>query len=136
MKTYSHKINYYETDKMGVTHHSNYVRFMEEARVYFLDEIGLSYAKLEETGIISPVVGIECNFKKTTTFDDTVFIEVTIDKLSPCKITFNYEFTMNDVVVCSAKSSHCFLDANGRPIIMEKQFPEMYARLKEVQQGN
>ena len=36
MKTYIHKVKYYETDKMGITHHSNYVRFMEEARISFL----------------------------------------------------------------------------------------------------
>ena len=46
MKPYIHKINYYETDKMGITHHSNYVRFMEEARVYFLDQIGWSFIDL------------------------------------------------------------------------------------------
>ena len=36
---YLRKINYYETDKMGITHHSNYIRFMEEARIYFLKQI-------------------------------------------------------------------------------------------------
>jgi acyl-CoA thioester hydrolase len=39
LKEYSHKVQYYETDKMGITHHSNYVRWMEEARIYFLDKI-------------------------------------------------------------------------------------------------
>lgn len=44
-QTFVHKVNYYETDKMGVTHHSNYIRFMEEARVDFLDKVGYSYKK-------------------------------------------------------------------------------------------
>ena len=30
--TYKRIINYYETDKMGIVHHSNYIRFLEEAR--------------------------------------------------------------------------------------------------------
>ena len=68
MKPYTHKVNYYETDKMGITHHSNYVRFMEEARVDFLDQIGWSFIDLENKGIVSPVIHIECTFKKTTTF--------------------------------------------------------------------
>ena len=51
MKPYTHKVNYYETDKMGITHHSNYVRFMEEARVDFLDQIGWSFIDLENKGI-------------------------------------------------------------------------------------
>ena len=56
---YQHKIQYYETDKMLVTHHSNYIRWMEEARVDFLDRIGWSYMKLEELGIISPVISVD-----------------------------------------------------------------------------
>ena len=39
MEIYKHKIQYYETDKMGVTHHSNYIRWMEEARVDFLSQM-------------------------------------------------------------------------------------------------
>ena len=51
---YRHIVQYYETDKMGITHHSNYIRWMEEARIDFLSQIGWSYAKLEEEGIIFP----------------------------------------------------------------------------------
>ena len=56
MEVYRHKVQYYETDKMGITHHSNYIRWMEEARIWFLSEIGFSYAKLEEMGMVSPVL--------------------------------------------------------------------------------
>ena len=65
MKPYIRKVNYYETDKMGITHHSNYVRYMEEARLHFLDELGWSFDKLEDEGISSPVISISCNYKKT-----------------------------------------------------------------------
>ena len=48
MTGYKHKVHYYETDKMGITHHSNYIRFMEEARVDFLSQIGFPFDKIEE----------------------------------------------------------------------------------------
>ena len=70
-----HKVQYYETDRMGVTHHSNYIRWMEEARVTFLDAIGWNYARLEQQGISSPVVSVQGDFKNTTTFDDAVVIK-------------------------------------------------------------
>ena len=76
MKEYIHKVNYYETDKMGITHHSNYIRWMEEARIFFLENIGFGYDKLEKDGIISPVIGINCEYKETTTFNDEVLINV------------------------------------------------------------
>ena len=79
MEKYIHKVNYYETDKMGITHHSNYIRWMEEARIDFLEQIGLGYKKLEEDGIISPVIHVECDYKLPTTFDDKIEIDVAVD---------------------------------------------------------
>ena len=54
-------INYYELDGMNVVHHSNYIRYMEEARIYLLDKIGLPYKKIEDNGIMIPV--LEVNYK-------------------------------------------------------------------------
>jgi len=59
MKDYVHKVNYYETDKMGLTHHSNYIRFMEEARVDFMEQLGFGYEKMEAEGVGSPVIAID-----------------------------------------------------------------------------
>ena len=82
IKPYLHKVNYYETDKMGITHHSNYIRYMEEARVDFLDQLGWSFIKLEKEGMASPVMSVEGVYKKSTTFPDTIEIMVGIEKLS------------------------------------------------------
>ena len=86
MHTYIHKVNYYETDKMGITHHSNYVRWMEEARMDFLKSIGYGMRKLEADGITSPVVSVECQYKSTTTFDDEIKIVLSIDKYTGVKL--------------------------------------------------
>ncbi len=40
MHEFVRDVNDYETDKMGITYHSNYVRFMEGARVQFLNAAG------------------------------------------------------------------------------------------------
>ena len=93
MKPYIHKVNYYETDKMGITHHSNYVRFMEEARVDFLDQLGWSFDKLEAKGLVSPVLSLDCTFKKSTKFADAIECLVKVEKLSALKLTLAYEFT-------------------------------------------
>ena len=74
MQPYCHHVQYYETDRMGITHHSNYIRWMEEARIDFLAQIGWSYARLEELGILSPVTAVDCRYKASTTFDDQVLV--------------------------------------------------------------
>ncbi len=126
MNTYKHVVQYYETDKMGITHHSNYVRFMEEARVSFLEKIGWGYDKLEEMGVISPVVSISCDYKKTTTFADVIEIELHISSLTRVKFTISYVMRVGENLVCTAESTHCFVSQSGRPISIQKQYPAFF----------
>ena len=133
MNTYKHTIQYYETDKMGITHHSNYIRFMEEARIHFLKEAGWPYEKLEAEGVISPVVSVSCDYKKTTTFPDELEIKVAVLEISPVKFKFGYTMTVDDVTVCTASSVHCLLSKDGRPISISKQYPDFYKALTDMQ---
>ena len=134
MKKYIHKVKYYETDKMGITHHSNYIRWMEEARVDYLDQIGLGYKKMEEDGIISPVIGVECDYKVSTTFDDRVEIEVKVEEFKGVKLIIGYVMTNIDTneVVLVGRTKHCFLDRDSKPIILKKSFPEIDKKLREL----
>lgn len=134
MNDYIHKVHYYETDKMGVTHHSNYIRWMEEARVDFLDQIGYGYAKMESEGIISPVIGVECEYKRTTTFDDEICIRPEIESFNGIKLVIRY--TMTNVatgeLVSQGRSKHCFLSKEGKPLSLQKEFSEVDRALKEL----
>ena len=128
---YIHKVQYYETDRRGVTHHSNYIRFMEEARIDFLASLGFGYDKMEETGIVSPVTSISCDFKKPTTYPDEVEIEVTIKSASPASITLGYVMQCRREIVFTAESRHCFLKG-GKIISLKRELPELFARLTEM----
>lgn len=123
---YIHKVQYYETDRMGITHHSNYIRWMEEARVDFLDRAGYGYAKLEAAGIISPVLSVECQYKHATTFDDEIRIGVRIAEFRGARLIIDYTMTnaATDLLVLTGRSSHCFTDAQGQPILLKKHCPE------------
>ena len=132
MENYRHAVQYYETDKMGITHHSNYIRWMEEARIDFLRQLGWDYARLEEEGMFSPVVGVECAYKTPTTFGDIVEIAVYVCELKAVKLVFGYEMRSQEgALVCKAKSSHCFLDASGKPLRLAKTYPELFQSLEE-----
>lgn len=138
MKKYIHKVNYYETDKMGIVHHSNYIRWMEEARIYFLEQIGFGYAKLEEDGIVSPVIGIECDYKTPTTFNDEVEIDVKIKEFKGVKLILEYTMTKvktNELVLIGI-SKHCFVNKENKPIILKKDFPCLDEKLKELVNKN
>ena len=132
MNIYQHKVQYYETDKMGIVHHSNYVRWMEEARIDFLSQIGWDYKKLEDMGVISPVTEIECKYKVSTIFGDVVDIAVWVEEFKGIKLKIGYEMKRSDVVVCEGRSEHCFLNEAGRIINLKKDYPELYDTLSDM----
>ena len=130
MKLYQHKVLYYETDKMGIVHHSNYIRWMEEARIDFLSQIGWDYKKLEESGVISPVTAVDCKYKHSTYFYDVITIAVWVEEFKGIKLKLCYEMKNEaGLVVCEGRSEHCFLDENGRIISLKKEHPAFYEAL-------
>ena len=133
--TYTHKVQYYETDKQGVTHHSNYIRIMEEARVDAMEQMGYGYERMEEVGVFSPVMAVTCDYKRPTTFPDTIEVEISVAELSKLKTRFAYKMTCQGKVVCQGTSLHCFLDRNGKAVVIEDHFPEFYHELLKLQQG-
>lgn len=135
METYKHKIQYYETDRQGVTHHSNYIRIMEEARVDAMEQLGFGYERMEQAGVFSPVLGVTCDYKRSTTFADVVEVKIRIIEMSKLKVRFGYEMTCRGVVVCQATSLHCFLNASGRPVVLEDNFPELHEALVPLIEG-
>lgn len=134
MKPYIHKVQYYETDRMKVTHHSNYIRFMEEARAVFMVEAGLGYDKMEADGIVSPVISVSCEYKHPTTFADEISIAISVVRCSAVKLMLQYTMTSNDKLVATASSTHCFLDPNGKPIVLAEKYPEFHKVLKSLEE--
>ena len=132
MHTYKHEVKYYECDRMGITHHSNYVRFMEEARVDYLDQLGFGFDKIEEEGVVSPVISVQCDYKHPTTFKDVIEINVTVSRFTEVKFEFAYEMKVGGKIVCTAHSVHCFME-NGRPVVLSKRLPGLYQALATAQ---
>ena len=124
-KPFLHEVRYYETDKMGITHHSNYIRFMEEARIDWMDQLGYGFDRMEAEGIVSPVVAASCNYKKTTTFKDMIEISVKVKQLSEVKLILAYDMRVDGKTVCTGETVHCFFDG-GRPAVIKDRFPTLY----------
>ena len=128
LEVYKHIVQYYETDMMGFVHHSNYIRWMEESRVDFLRQLKIDYTSLEKDGIVSPTVEVNCRYRKSTTFEDIVFVTVTMTEFKGVKLKFAYIMkNAEGEVVAEASSVHCFIDKNGRPIRLAKEYPEYYS---------
>lgn len=127
---YKHQVQYYETDKMGITHHSNYIRWMEEARTFLLDEIGCPYHQFEEEGLISPVMSLSCDYKATTTFPDLISITVSVKAVKSAKLIFNYRMVNEKGdLVFNGSSEHSFLTKDGKFVHIKRDYPKFYESL-------
>ena len=134
---YLRKVQYHETDKMGITHHANYINWMEEARIDFLEQVGYSYARLESEGIFSPVLSVECQYKQPTTFNDQVTITITVEEFKGVRLVIGYEMVnaATGATVLTGKSTHCFTDCGGKPVVLKRKNPELDALLRTLAKG-
>lgn len=119
---YERKINYYETDRMGVVHHSNYIRYLEETRCYWLESIDMPFGTLEESGITIPVLEVSCKYKYHITFGDIIIIKPYIKEYTGVRMTVCYDVVDKKTGkrVLESETKHCFTDKNLKPINLKK----------------
>lgn len=130
--TYTHKVQYYETDQMGIVHHSNYIRWFEEARIDMMDNAGFGYAKMEEAGVMSPVLSVECNYKTMTRFGESVIINVEIIKYNGIRMEIDYKICDRETneIRCIGKTTHCFLNKEGKIVSLKRDCKDMDEKIK------
>ena len=123
-------INYYETDKMGIVHHSNYIRFLEEARCAWLDSIDLNMAKVESLGLRIPTIEVHCKYKTGVTNDDKIIIELMVESFNGVRMKIKYKIVnaANDALVMEAYTEHCFTNVEGRPLNVKRFNEEVYEK--------
>ena len=131
IKNYERDVYYYETDRMGIVHHSNYIKWFEEARIDFLDQIGCPFTKIEEEGIMIPVLSASCTYKRAFTFGDTLSVTIIPKAFNGIKFYMEYEVRKkgSDDICALGETSHCFVDTSMKPMLLKKQAYELYELL-------
>lgn len=134
-RIYERTINYYETDKMGIVHHSNYARFLEEARIYYMQQGGVPYSYFEDNGLMIPVLELKSSFKESLQFGDKIKIITRISKVETFKFYFSYEIYDENMksLKHTALSVHCFVDNQFKPVSLKKIMPDMYESMYNLQ---
>lgn len=124
---YLRRAFYYETDQMGVVHHTNYIRWFEEARIDLMRQYGVDYRELEQRGVIIPVVDMQCRYLRSVRFDDMVEIHLTMTKYTSVRMCFSYEvrFQADGLLAATGQSTHCFVDPEGRPLALKRVDPAL-----------
>ena len=130
MKPFTRKVQYYETDMMGIAHHANYIHWMEEARIDFMEQLGYPYADMEQSGIYSPVRSLACDYRKPCTFNDELTISVSIASFNGARLILQYEIKKEDELICEARSEHAFVDKAGTVIRLPRAVPALAQKME------
>ncbi len=137
-QVFKRTIQYYETDKMQVVHHSNYIRFLEECRMDFLAQMQLDYKEMESRGIMIPVLSVECDYKTPARFGENICIVPKLESFTGVKFAMSYQIYSEDFSVLhnEARTTHCFVDFDFKPVRMKKEFPEVYEAFRALEGKN
>ena len=127
------RASYYETDRMKIVHHSNHIRYFEDARINFMHNIGCDVYELEKNGILIPNIEAYAKYKKPIKFFDEVCVEVKLVKFNGVRMKFEYVIRIceTDEIAATGFTSHCFADENLVPKSIKHSFPEQYKILLE-----
>ena len=134
---YERKINYYETDRMGIVHHSNYIRYMEETRCGWMEALGIPMSLLEERGFTIPVLEVQCRYVRPVTSGDVILVEPKITLYNGVRMSVSYVITdkKNGETVAEASSGHCFTTLDLHPVNMKKKDPGIHAAMESAAAG-
>lgn len=143
------RVRYDESDQMGITYHARYLDWFVIGRTELLRTLGLPYARLEQDGLLLPVLEAHCRYLAATRYDDVVEVKTELTAIGRTRLTFSYEVwcrsTTSDgagsvpiekeadaVLVTTGETKHVFVDKSQRPVDVRKRFPRVWETLSPL----
>lgn len=129
---------YQETDQMGVIYHGNYATWFEVARTDYIRKLGLDYAEMEQAGIVSPVTELNIQYKKSVTYPEKVTIKTWVSRFSRLRSRYQYEiYNAKGELVTTGYTDNVIITKDvGKPVRLDKAFPNWYAVYHDIDQRN
>lgn len=111
-------VRYYETDQMGVVHHSNYIRYFETAREEMMTHYGVPYVQTESQGIIMPVHAVHCDYIHPAHYGEELSVVTSLEEMPRSRITFHYRiYNPSGVLLVKGYVTLAFVDVSrGVPV--------------------
>ena len=121
-------VRYYETDQMGIVHHSNYIRYFECGRNAMLKDLDMPMEKVESSGVMMAVVAVDAKYKVPAKLGDTLRIVSIIDAPPTAKVVVKTEiYNQNEQLVCTGSVTLGFIDAmTRRPVRCPDALAEIF----------
>jgi acyl-CoA thioester hydrolase len=106
------RVRYADTDQMQVVYHAKFIEYFEVGRTDSMRSLGITYKDVEHSGVIMPVVSLDCKFIKPALYDDLLTIRTSLLHLPiDHKIEFHQEvYNENEQLLCKGKVVLYFME--------------------------
>ncbi len=111
---YRHRIGFFETDGMGIVHHSNYLRFCENARVAWLETHDRAYSDYMEMGLHFAVTHAQLDYRQSAKFDDTIDVITWLEWIKGASLAMAYVIVCGETVLATGRTEHASVNLQGR----------------------
>jgi acyl-CoA thioester hydrolase len=124
-------VRFNEADPLGIVWHGHYIRYFEDGREAFGNKYGIGYLDFYKKGYVVPIVGVQCDFKRSLRYGDKVIVETTFTPCDAAKIKFSYRLfnARTNELVATGSSVQVFLDAKNS--ILQLTNPSFFEEWKK-----
>ncbi|MBO4369096.1 MAG: acyl-CoA thioesterase [Desulfovibrio sp.] len=132
-----HRVSYGETDTMGFLYYAEYLHLFERARSAYIRQCGMSYAAIEEKGILLPVREASVRYRSPAHYDDLVMIRIGISEWGRASVRFVYEIRdeLKEKLMAEGMTQHAIINREGRPLAVPEWFKELCMQLRQPSPG-
>lgn len=125
------RVIYADTDAMSVVYHSNYFKWFEVGRTELLRNMGFPYSRLEQEGVMLPVIECGCKYIKPAVYDDLLEITAMIEEVKAATIVIEYEICRKSTGarLVTGFTRHAVTNSNLKPVRLRTAAPELYKLL-------
>jgi acyl-CoA thioester hydrolase len=125
------RVRYAETDRMGIVYHAHYIVWFEIGRTEYCRAAGLPYRAMEEQGLLILVTRVDCTFRQSARYDDSVRVRTRLARLSRRGLSFSYEIVgPHEHPLAEGSSHHVFSDVSGKPVRAPGEIVETLERFR------
>ncbi|AQQ53074.1 acyl-CoA thioesterase [Planococcus lenghuensis] len=131
------EIRYAETDQMGVVYHANYLIWLELGRTKLIEDIGYTYAGLEEQGVLAPVTDLSIQYKQALRYGQKAIVRTWVEQHGRLRTVYGYEVLHADgTLAATAKSEHVLVKKDSfRPVSLKKIDPDWHEKYEEIKKA-
>ncbi|TDG00723.1 acyl-CoA thioesterase [Paenibacillus piri] len=123
------RVRYQETDRMGVVYHTNYLNWFEIGRTELIRSLGMPYSRIEEDGLLLPLIDAHMQFKLPAKYDDLISIRTRMEQFTHVRLHFESEIRRDGELLVSGSTKHVWVNRDWKPARIDKKAPELYALL-------